>query len=118
MGKGEIAGLGAVTGQALPGNVATVRGVHQAVAKRIFGAFGPVTTPVRVAHDGIAGGIYRVLEGTHQVIPRVLASGVVLATGEKSPRISDSKVGNVALGILNGIRGDALASKGNELALP
>lgn len=118
MDQGEIGGLGQVTGEALARNVATVRGVHQAVARRVFGALGPVAMPVRVAHDGIAGGIYKVLEGTHQVLPRALASSVVLATREKPPRISDSKFGNVALGILNGVRGDRLARTGNELALP
>ena len=42
MDQGEIGGLGQVTGEALARNVATVRGVHQAVARRVFGALGPV----------------------------------------------------------------------------
>jgi len=129
MVRGEIRAVGKVGGDAMARNVELVRGVHEAIAGRIFGMLGNVAAPVRRSHDEIARAVYSAVAGVHRVVPLAVASGAALAGrepssgaqlvgGQKVARISDSRVGSFALGVLNGIRGDSLAGEGNELALP
>lgn len=114
-GKGEIRAVGQAAGDALGRNVTMVRGVHRAVADRVFGVLGPIGMPVRRVHDPIAGGVYGLVGGAHRLVPQALATGVALTIGETTSPISSTRRGSTALGALNGIRGDALSSTGNEL---
>jgi pimeloyl-ACP methyl ester carboxylesterase len=116
--QGHIQAIGQLAGKALAQNVAVVRGVHEAVSARVFWALGPSALPVRMAHNGIAGGVYRLLEGTHRVMPQAVASGVALLDTGGATERSASPGASVVLGIVNGILGDSLVTDRNDLALP
>ncbi|MEZ5095045.1 MAG: hypothetical protein R2731_02305 [Nocardioides sp.] len=61
----EVRAGGALVGDALGQGVRTVRGVHEAVAGRVFGALTGTATPVRLAHDAIAATTYSAVALAH-----------------------------------------------------
>jgi len=113
----EIRAAGCVLGDVLAGAVGAIRDVHRAIAGRAFAAVGPAGTPVRVLHDGIAGGVYAVVRGAHAVLPR--AAGVVAAHAIPPGRSSLASTGGTALVLAaaNGLWGDRLHARHPALAL-
>src|SRR5947209_13340922 len=105
-GSQEIRAAGRLAGDVLTGIVDTVRDVHRAVAHRAFTAVGPVATPVRMVHDGIANGVYGVVRGAHAVLPR--GAALVAAAGAElsdRPPLSASPPAGFVLALLNGLGG-------------
>jgi len=96
--------------------VSHVEQVHDAIASRAFSLTAPVSSPVRVLHDTVAGAVY----GTVRVAS--LAAGVAVSkcvgavAGGSSPAGSTAR-GNTALAVLNAARGDQLARQGSPLAI-
>jgi hypothetical protein len=117
-GSQEIRAAGRLAGDVFAGVVDTVREVHRAVARRAFAAVGPAGVPVRVLHDGIANGMYRVVRRAHVVLPG--GAAVVAAAGaglSDEPPLSASAPAGLGLAVLNGVWGDTLARRYPELAL-
>src|SRR5436305_2879559 len=118
----EISALGEVTGDAVRGVALQVHGVHAGIARRVFGAVGPVALPVRLAHDAVTRGAYLAAGELGRVIVRGGAGAVSLAAavapGSLGPEsLEDSAAGRGVVGALNGAFGDTLARRGNRLAL-
>lgn len=113
----EIRAFGRLAGDVLAGVVGTVRDVHRAVADRAFTAVGPAALPVRVLHDGIAGGVYAVVRHAHAVPPRVAGTAVALGAPRGQQSLSDTVPGGLALALANGIGGERLRRRHPELVL-
>ena len=54
----EARALARLAGDAAGGVATQVQEMHTGVARRVFGALGPVASPVHAAHDTIAAGAY------------------------------------------------------------
>jgi pimeloyl-ACP methyl ester carboxylesterase len=120
----EISALGEVTGDAVREVALQARDVHAGIARRVFRAVGPAAVPVRIVHDVIARGAYTAAGELGRVAVRGGAGAVALAAsvGPGSAlaggALEDSAGGRAVVGVLNGAVGDALARRGNRLAVP
>ena len=117
MKHGEIRAVGELAGDALGGGGALARGMHEAIAGRTFGALGPLGAPVRAVHDGIAGAVHRGIGAGLRALPRGGAQVLALRARADAPSLGATPQGGLALALLNGAIGDALAAKGSPLAL-
>jgi pimeloyl-ACP methyl ester carboxylesterase len=116
MRKSEIRSLSEIAAGSLAQPGVTAREVHTAVAGRIFGMLGPLGAPARVIHDPVSTASYRAIAAALRAPLR--AGGRMLAESalEGSTALADSTSGALALGALNGIAGDRLASQHPDLA--
>src|ERR687896_2541686 len=98
MRESEIRSLAEIAAASIAKPAAVTRDVHGAVSERVFGALGPLGTPVRQIHDGISKASYRgiraALAGPVATFGRTLAPVAASA----SPQLADSTVGSLALG--------------------
>jgi pimeloyl-ACP methyl ester carboxylesterase len=83
--------------------------IHRAVADRAFGAAG--SGAPRAIHDAISSAVYGGLRAGAGLAGRGVSALV-------SGTVSDSPRGALVLGVLNGLRGDALEREGSALAAP
>jgi pimeloyl-ACP methyl ester carboxylesterase len=91
--------------------------MHEGIASRPFGVLGVAAAPVRVVHDGIARELYGVLRGALRCAPRRGARLVAARAAADAPALASGPRGSAALAALNGLYGNHLAARGNELAL-
>jgi PGAP1-like protein len=113
----ELRAIGDLGGDAAAGIAELARGVHEAVADRVFGALGPPAAPVRAWHDTIAATSYR---GARVLAGSVVRGGAVaggLAVDDDAPSVSETGRGRALVAALNGAWGDRLAARGSPLAL-
>ncbi len=119
----EMRDAGRLVGDALAGTVRSIGHTHLSISNRTFDAIGPVAAPVRLLHDGIARGVYATVAGAHAVAPRAGAVAAAIRSGghdeppaepdrDWSPQSRASRV----LGVLNGLKGDVVATDYPELA--
>jgi pimeloyl-ACP methyl ester carboxylesterase len=119
--RSETSALTALALAELGGAVGGVGNIHRAVADRIFAGvrlgIGDPVTPIQRVHDGIAGAIYAFVGGAAKA--GGVAAGHLLDLGyDERVAPSETARGAVALGILQGFRGDALESERSPLATP
>jgi pimeloyl-ACP methyl ester carboxylesterase len=117
MDAAEVRAFGELGGQALASPAVTVRDVHGALAGRVFGMLGTIGAPVRVMHDGISRAAYASVS-TGLRVP--LQAGGRAIAGARLPggrSMADTPAGAFALGALNGMWGDTIASAHPELAI-
>jgi len=118
----RLAGVVDVATAALHGGLATIQGVHSAIARKPFGPLrlapvvGDVSNAVQVIHDGVTSVVYGGLRAAIAATGSVarLAAGFV-ADGEQ-PR--PGSPADLAVAALNGFAGDRLAREGSPLATP
>jgi pimeloyl-ACP methyl ester carboxylesterase len=115
----ELRALTRLAFEELSGIPAGIGGIHMAVADRVFRWVGPAAAPVRVAHNAVAGGVYGALRGGTHLLGRGVdgAAFALRGPGEARP-VSTTRPGSLAVGILNGLRGDALERAGSPLHQP
>jgi pimeloyl-ACP methyl ester carboxylesterase len=106
----ERRALAALLSEEAAGAAAGIANVHAAIAGRVFGALGPVASPVRAAHDGIA----RLSYGSVGAGLRAAGFAGRLWRGS----LSDAPRGAAVLAVVNALRGDALEREASPLALP
>jgi pimeloyl-ACP methyl ester carboxylesterase len=109
MDAGEIRALGQVGGRTLAAPAVTARGVHTALAQRVFGALGPIGAPVRVMHDTISGAAYAAVSTGLRVPLQAAGSAIARAPLPGGRSMADTPAGAFALGALNGMWGDTIA---------
>ena len=117
MQPAEIRGLSELAFKAAEGGVAAVEDIHLSIAGRSFAAVGPLATPVKLLHDGIARSVYGVLRGGTRALGKL--TGAVLDRAPlptRGGRLVDSRRGAMLGAALNGAFGDRLARENNALA--
>src|SRR5262245_3788380 len=114
----ELRALAVLAADEVGGAAGGIGGVHAAIAQRVFGALGPSAEPVRRAHDAIAGGAYASVGALSGLGGAAAGRALALREAGDGRGISASPRGAVALGILNGLCGDALEAAGSDLAEP
>ena len=110
-----------VATEALGGGLATVEGVHTAIARKPFAALrlapavGDVSEVVRVVHDGITSLVY----GGIRTAIAVAGGAARLAASVVAPEDTEPQagsLGDLAVAVLNGFAGERLEREGNPLA--
>ncbi|WP_051471959.1 esterase/lipase family protein [Patulibacter minatonensis] len=118
----ELVAAGDSAARAFRGGVDHVQSTHRAIARRVFGAttaVGPAASTVRLAHDGIADGVYAAVRGIGSVALHGAArtAAVVRPPDEDLAALADRPIGNALLGALNGAFGARFAAEDSPLAL-
>jgi pimeloyl-ACP methyl ester carboxylesterase len=113
----EVRAVGELAGQALSGTGALVRDFHAAIARRAFETAGPNGAPARAIHDGVSAAVYSGVRAALGAMPRGAGHVLAAKAAVDAPALADSPRGALALAVLNGYKGDALAADGSELAL-
>jgi pimeloyl-ACP methyl ester carboxylesterase len=93
----------------LAGAVGGIGAVHRAIADRAFRHAGPGASPARIGHDAISGAVYAGVGGAMRL------AGAGAARLAPDADLSSTPRGSLVLGLLNGLRGDALAAEGSPL---
>jgi alpha-beta hydrolase superfamily lysophospholipase len=91
--------------------------MHFGISGRVFRSVGPMTAPVRVVHDAVAGAVYSAVGTALSVGSRVAGSALANRAQEQRP-LDQLAAGRVALSVLNGWHGDLLEQDVAQLALP
>ena len=116
MQRDEIRATGRIAANFVGGFGLLARDVHLAVAARVFGALGPIASPIRSArrrHQGRPRGRAR----RRARAPASGARGARPARPRRRAGLGSSVRGGLALAAINGYAGDALAAEGSPLAL-
>jgi pimeloyl-ACP methyl ester carboxylesterase len=108
----ELRALGRLALAELADAVGGIGGVHRAISDRVFRHVGPGATAARVGHDAIATGVYASLCGAM----RLAGEGVGRAAPPRE--LASTPRGGLVVGVLNGLRGDALEAEGSPLHQP
>ena len=111
---------------ALGGGLATIKGVHTAIARKPFSALrlapavGEVSEVVRMLHDGITGLVYAGIGSAIAVAGGAArrSAGRFAATSTAAPDMEPraGSLGDLAVAALNGFAGERLEREGNPLA--
>src|SRR4051812_40130687 len=117
MRRDEIRATGTIAANIVGSFGLLARDVHLAVADRVFGALGPVGTPIRVLHDGATKGVHAAVRGGLRALPRGASEALALRAAGDAPALGTTVRGGLALAAINGYAGDALAQEGSPLAL-
>jgi hypothetical protein len=113
----DMRAVGEVAGEGLRVLNSLVRDVHKGIAGRVFASIGPAAKPVEFVHDSIAQTVYTSLSAAARRLPAAggaLAS--VTAADDSDAPLDENPVMGEVIAALNGIYGDELAARGNELA--
>jgi hypothetical protein len=113
----EARGIGELAGDAAAVAVERVQDMHEGIAGRVFGSIGPGSHPVRAVHDRIARGVYETVGGIGSAALRGGAHALAATRDPDAPTVHSRPMARIAIGALNGAFGDALARRGNALAL-
>jgi pimeloyl-ACP methyl ester carboxylesterase len=115
----EVRGLGRLLFHTFDRVTARVEEIHEAVARRSFGAAGPPAAPARVMHDAISAGVYATVRGVGGLVGHVADAGLALRPPRAGERpLSGTPGGSLAIAALNGAFGDYLEREGSELQVP
>ena len=117
MRREEIAALGELAGEAAAGATRQIHEMHTGIAGRVWSRVGPVSLPVRVAHDRIAHGAYTAAGELTRSVVRAGAHAASRAQSSDAPSIERSPAGRLVVSALNGAFGDMLTRRHNALAL-
>jgi pimeloyl-ACP methyl ester carboxylesterase len=108
---------------ALTGGLATIEGVHTAIARKPFAPLrlapgvGAVSEGVRVIHDGITSFVYAGLRAGIALAGGAARRAATL-TGAAAAEPKPGSLGDLAVAALNGFAGERLEREGNPLAGP
>jgi alpha-beta hydrolase superfamily lysophospholipase len=114
----ELRALTTLAAAEVGGAAGGIGAVHAAIAGRVFAALGAFAAPVRRAHDAIAGGAYASVGAVAGLSGAAAGHALALREGGDGRGVSASPRGAAALGVLNGLYGDALEAAGSDLAEP
>ncbi len=117
MRRADIEAMGEVAGQALAAGGRLVRDMHEGIASRPFGAVGAAAAPARALHDGISQAVYEGVGGGLRVAGRLGARVAATYADTDDTPLASRPIASLALGALNGLYGNHLVERGNELAL-
>lgn len=116
--RAEVRALARLAGDELGGAVDGIAAIHRAVSDRVFAAVrlgvGPAAKPVKVVHDAITDGVYRIVGGA------AVTAGAVGERAADLPGAPPSRTvwGSGFLAALQGLIGDSLEASTPVLAGP
>ncbi len=117
MRRADVEAVGEVAGEALAAGGRLVRDMHEGIAARPFGALGAASAPARAMHDGISHAVYEGVGGGLRAAGRFgVRLAATYADTDDTP-LASRPIASLALGALNGLYGNHLVERGNELAL-
>jgi pimeloyl-ACP methyl ester carboxylesterase len=114
----ELRALARLTAAEARAGVGGIGAIHTAIATRVFRAIGPQAAPARLAHDAIARGVYASIRGVSTAAGIAADRALALRDPGDGRQLSSRPRGALALGILNGLEGDALERAGSDLHQP
>jgi pimeloyl-ACP methyl ester carboxylesterase len=106
----ESGALATIAADGVAGLTSRIEELHRAIADRSFRS--PGSGPARLAHDAIAGAVYRGVRGAGR------AAGAVAAATLPDRRLSATPRGAAVQSALNGWLGDRLDAEDSPLAVP
>lgn len=111
----------AAAGEDVRGVIATLRDAHGAAATKVFGkartVFGPVTTPVELAHDLAVRGTYNTLGAALDVTGDLVRPAAELVAKQTPSRVVRKRAISVAA-FVQGFTGDRLADVDLPISYP
>lgn len=117
MQRSDVRAVGDLAAEASSVVTEVVQEMHDGIASRAFDSIGPLATPTRVIHDGLAriiySGVGRGIRGAAH------AAGVMAADiwGDDGDDALESRAGVAeAIAAINGLYGHQLNERGNRLA--
>jgi pimeloyl-ACP methyl ester carboxylesterase len=116
MRKSDWQAVGEVAGEALAATGTLVKDMHEGVASRPFGILGPVAEPVRAIHDGASRAVYAGVRGGLRSLARGGAGLAAARAPVDGAPLSTRPVASLVIGAVNGIYGNHLRSRGNDLS--
>jgi pimeloyl-ACP methyl ester carboxylesterase len=115
--KADWEAVGEVAGEALAATGTLVKDLHEGVASRPFRILGPAAAPVRVVHDGASQIVYSGVRGGLRSLARRSAELAAARAPADGAPLSSRPGAALVIGAVNGLYGNHLRSRGNELAL-
>jgi pimeloyl-ACP methyl ester carboxylesterase len=109
MQQQELRALGELAGEAIGGIATGVREMHGGIAERAFNGVGVMATPVKLLHDWISAGAYRVVRNALRGAARAGTDAVSRTRPPDAPSLQASVRGRLIVGALNGAFGDRCA---------
>lgn len=97
--------------------VTPAESLHGAIAHRAFGWTGPLAAPARLIHDRVTRAAYGAIRRSASTTTTVFTSAVSAVTGDDLRLLSRSRRGRAVVAALNGLAGDLLEEKRNDLAI-
>jgi pimeloyl-ACP methyl ester carboxylesterase len=98
--------------------IAPAQSLHRAIARRAFAPTGVASAPARTVHDGVATAVYGGARAAVTVTGRAAAAALRAATAGADVRpLSRSRRGRAVISVVNGLYGDRLERRGNDLAI-
>ena len=120
----EINAIGELAEDALAAGAGLIQQLHEGVSGRPLAILGAAGVPVRIVHDRIVTTVYDCVRAGLRAGARTATVAARTAAALSAPRAGNEAVslvatprGAVALGALNGLFGNHLATAGNGLAV-
>lgn len=112
----ELRDLQGATSLVVERLVGPVEGMHRSIAGNTFRYVGPPGRPVRAVHDVMVGGVYETIRLAGRALGAVAGALAATRSPDVNP-VSDSRRGAAVQAALNGVWGDELVARGNQLAV-
>jgi pimeloyl-ACP methyl ester carboxylesterase len=113
----DVCAIGDALAEGLDGTTRRVEEISDAVARRSFAAVGPARVLPQAIYERITPRVYGTVRTVGPAAIRSGALGLGQALGPGNDRAQSSRGGKAILSAVNGVLGDALARRGNGLAL-
>lgn len=114
--RDELGGAARLLGEAVGLIALPTQRTHSEISDRVFTVLGPFGLPARVGHDTIAAISYGAVRCTAALVGEAAAAASALA-GPRRPVLDGSPVGSGVVAAVNGLVGDRLAARINDLDL-
>jgi hypothetical protein len=112
----DVKALGGVAAEGLTVLNTVVSDMHHGIAGRVFASIGPVARPVEVVHNAISHLVYDSLAMAGRHLPPAVASVAATTAADDDPALDEHPRAASLIAALNGIYGDELAARDNQLA--
>ena len=119
--RAEVRELSRLAFEELKGAPAGIGDIHRVIAERAFSGvshgLGSAARPVKIMHDAIAEGVYTALRGAAGLLGGAADVALEYRSFEGPPLWATPR-GSLLLGVIQGLRGDALEAESSALAQP
>jgi pimeloyl-ACP methyl ester carboxylesterase len=114
----DVCAIGDALAEGLDGTTRKVEEMNHAVARRSFAVAGPARAVPQAIYDRVTPRVYSTLRAVGPAAIRSGALGIGSTIDPEAERFGAGRRGKAVLSAVNGLMGDALARRGNGLALP